>query len=74
MAPGFAHGYCGLSDWADLHYKVTRNYDVDDQGGLHWSDRDIGIDWPLSNPIITARDDSYLKFKDIALDQLPFGS
>ena len=34
MAPGFAHGFCVLSEWADFHYKVTRNYDHSDEGGL----------------------------------------
>ena len=71
MAPGFAHGFCVLSDWADLHYKVSRNYDAEDEGGLHWNDSDIGIEWPLTNPIVTARDAIYLKLKEIALNQLP---
>ena len=46
MAPGFAHGYCVLSESADLHYKVSRYYDAPDEGGLLWSDPDVGIAWP----------------------------
>jgi len=71
MAPGFAHGFCVLSDWADLHYKVSRSYDASDEGGLHWADPDIGIVWPISNPIVTARDASYPRLNELALAQLP---
>lgn len=59
MAPGFAHGFCVLSDWADLHYKVSEAYDPGDEGGLLWRDENIGIQWPIDNPIISYRDDSY---------------
>ncbi len=71
MAPGFAHGFCVLSDWADLHYKVSRNYDAHDEGGLHWNDPAVGIQWPIGNPTVTARDASYLRIKDLTLAQLP---
>ena len=71
MAPGFAHGFCVLSDWADLHYKVSRNYDAHDEGGLHWNDLDIGIGWPIDNPVVTARDASYPKLKELSALQLP---
>ena len=43
MAAGFAHGFCVLSEWADLHYTVSRNYDAHDEGGLLWNDADVGI-------------------------------
>ena len=56
---GFAHGFCVLSDWADLHYKVSEAYDPGDEGGLLWRDENIGIQWPIDNPIISYRDDSY---------------
>ena len=46
MAPGFAHRFCVLSEFADLHYKVSRFYDREDEGGLIWNDRDVGIRWP----------------------------
>lgn len=71
MAPGFAHGFCVLSDWADLHYKVSRNYDAHDEGGLHWNDVDVGIAWPNDNPTVTARDASYPKLREITAVQLP---
>ena len=71
MAPGFAHGFCVLSDWADLHYKVSRNYDADDEGGVIWNDLDVGIVWPIDNPSVTERDANYLKLKELTLTQLP---
>jgi dTDP-4-dehydrorhamnose 3,5-epimerase len=71
MAPGFAHGFCVLSDWVDLHYKVSRNYDADDEGGLLWNDVDVGIEWPSCNPIVTERDAGYPKLKELTEILLP---
>jgi dTDP-4-dehydrorhamnose 3,5-epimerase len=59
MTHGFAHGFCVLSDFADLHYKVSQKYDPQDEGGLLWSDQDVGICWPISKPVISERDMSY---------------
>lgn len=71
MAPGFAHGYCVLSDFADLHYKVSEIYDESDEGGVVWSDRQIGIRWPIENPVISSRDRSYLALRELKRDRLP---
>lgn len=71
MAPGFAHGFVVLSDWADLHYKVSRIYDAQDEGGLLWNDADVGIKWPADNPIVTARDASYPKLIELSSNHLP---
>jgi dTDP-4-dehydrorhamnose 3,5-epimerase len=65
MAPGFAHGFCVLSDWADLHYKVSQRYDPQDDGGLLWNDQEVGIDWPIADPIISARDRRHQKLREI---------
>jgi dTDP-4-dehydrorhamnose 3,5-epimerase len=56
MPHGFAHGFCVLSDYADLHYKVSQKYDPDDDGGLVWDDKDVNIQWPIENPIISDKD------------------
>ena len=56
MAHGFAHGFCVLSDYADLHYKVSHRYDASDEGGLIWNDSEVKIDWPIKDPIISERD------------------
>ncbi|HZC58216.1 MAG TPA: dTDP-4-dehydrorhamnose 3,5-epimerase [Xanthobacteraceae bacterium] len=71
MARGFAHGFCVLSDTADLHYMVSRIYDHSDEGGLLWNDPDIGIRWPITQPVVSARDGAYPRLADIAHDRLP---
>ena len=71
MAHGFAHGFCVLSDWADLHYKVSQRYDPHDEGGLLWNDPDVGIRWPTEVPQVTARDATYPRIKDLSQAQLP---
>ena len=68
---GFAHGFCVLSDWADLHYKVSRPYDPGDEGGLRWDDPEVGIQWPVDAPVINARDAAFPLLKDLSAAQLP---
>ena len=58
VPPGFAHGFCVLSDVADFEYKCTDFYDSSDEGGLLWNDSDIGIDWPIKNPILSKKDNN----------------
>src|SRR5262249_28475082 len=65
MAPGFAHGFCVLSEFADLHYKVSQLYDGADEGGIHWADHDIGIQWPIDTPFVSKRDDSYPRLSEL---------
>ena len=71
MAPGFAHGFCVLSDFADLHYKTSHIYNSEDEGGLVYNDPEIGIEWPISNPILSNRDLEYPCLCEVSLDQLP---
>jgi dTDP-4-dehydrorhamnose 3,5-epimerase len=71
MAPGFAHGFCVLSKTADLHYKTSRIYDHADEGGLLWSDPDIGIRWPVDAPLVSKRDSAYSKLRDLDSARLP---
>ena len=59
MSPGFAHGFCVLSDSADLHYKASGKYDPDDEGGLNWRDPQIGIAWPDSDFHLKERDKNF---------------
>ena len=56
---GFAHGFCVLSQSAHVAYKCSDYYDPDDEGGLLWSDPDIAIDWPVKNPILSAKDSQF---------------
>ncbi len=53
---GFAHGFCVLSRSAHFIYKCSDFYFPDDEGGVLWSDPEIGIDWPVSTPIISEKD------------------
>lgn len=64
MPHGFAHGFCVLSDWADLHYKVSQRYDPHDEGGLLWNDEDVKIEWPIADPIISLRDRRHPKLSE----------
>ena len=72
MAPGIAHGFCVLSDLADLHYKVSRFYDPDDECGMVWNDSEVNIDWPSITPLIHQRDATYQSLSQlIDSHQLP---
>lgn len=53
---GFAHGFCVLSDTADLLYKASSFYAPADERGLAWDDPEVGIPWPITNPILSERD------------------
>lgn len=57
---GFAHGFCTLSDVADVTYKCTAPYDAADDRGIAWNDSTIGIDWPIDTPLTSPKDSSYL--------------
>jgi dTDP-4-dehydrorhamnose 3,5-epimerase len=53
---GFAHGFCVLSDEADVLYKVTEEYAPELDRGILWNDPEIGIRWPIATPILSAKD------------------
>jgi dTDP-4-dehydrorhamnose 3,5-epimerase len=71
MAPGFAHGFCVLSDVADLHYRVSALYDHGDEGGLLWNDPAVGITWPIAAPVISPRDAAYPRLVELTSERLP---
>lgn len=56
VPPGYAHGFVVLSEVADFEYKCTDYYDPSDEVGVMWNDPDVGIDWPLQNPLLSAKD------------------
>lgn len=56
MPHGFAHGFCVLSDWADLYYHVSEFYDPNDEGGILWNCNSINIQWPIKKPIVSKKD------------------
>ena len=65
MAPGIAHGFCVLSDLADLHYKVSRFYDPNDECGMVWNDSEVNIEWPSVTPLIHERDATYQTLSEL---------
>ena len=68
---GFAHGFCVLTDVADLVYKVTTYYDPAAESGFRYDDPDVGISWPEGDLIPSERDAKAPRLAEIA-DSLPF--
>ena len=71
IPPGFAHGFCVLSDAAFFCYKCTEFYEPVDEYGVRWDDPAIGIDWPLSAPRLSDRDGRYPTLATVEPEQLP---
>ncbi len=71
IPPGFAHGFCVLSDTAGFFYKCTDFYDPGDEYGLRWDDPALGIAWPVSQPLLSAKDAIYPTLRTVAQDHLP---
>jgi len=55
-AKGFGHGFCVLSDEAEISYKCSSEYDSRSEMGIIWNDPDIKIDWPITDPILSEKD------------------
>lgn len=68
---GLAHGFCVLSAEACVAYKCTDFYAPDSEGGILWSDPDIGIEWPVDDPLLSDKDKIYHRLKDIDRHKLP---
>lgn len=56
IPPGYAHGFCVLSDVADFQYKCTDFYFPDDETGLVWNDPEVSIPWPIATPKLSEKD------------------
>ncbi len=68
---GFAHGFVVLSESALFHYKVDAPYAREDEITIAWNDQDIGIAWPLHNPILGLKDAEAPSLSAIPTDRLP---
>lgn len=69
---GFAHGFCVLSEWADVVYKCSTYYDPAVERGFAYDDPDVGIEWPDLDLIVSERDRNAPRLAEIA-DELSFG-
>jgi len=56
VPPGFAHGFCVLSEGADVLYKCTEEYAPELDRGIRWDDSELAIPWPVERPIVSAKD------------------
>jgi len=68
---GFAHGFCVLSDVADVVYKCTDFFHPEDDRGVLWSDPDIGISWPVQAPLVSDKDSQHPRLTAVPRDLLP---
>ncbi len=67
---GFAHGFCVTSETALFLYKCSDFYDPQGEGGLLWSDPDVGIAWPVERPLLSAKDAVFQRLCDIPEEKL----
>ncbi|MGH2926210.1 MAG: dTDP-4-dehydrorhamnose 3,5-epimerase [Solirubrobacterales bacterium] len=63
---GFAHGFCVLSDVADVAYKLSSRYDPATEAGIAWDDPDVAVEWPIADPVLSERDRSAPRLAEIA--------
>ncbi len=65
---GFAHGFCVVSEVADVTYKVSSYYDAATERGIAFDDPELGVPWPVDEPIVSDRDRSNPRLADIAAE------
>jgi dTDP-4-dehydrorhamnose 3,5-epimerase len=70
IPPGLAHGFCVLSEEADFVYKVTEEYAPELERGVVWNDPQIGVQWPITDPIISPRDAQLPSLEQVRRDSI----
>jgi dTDP-4-dehydrorhamnose 3,5-epimerase len=68
---GFGHGFAVLSDVADVAYLLSSVYDPATEAGIAWDDPDVGVEWAVSEPLLSERDKTAPRLVDVA-ESLPF--
>ncbi|MCF7839014.1 MAG: dTDP-4-dehydrorhamnose 3,5-epimerase [Candidatus Marinimicrobia bacterium] len=68
---GFAHGFCVLSDEADIFYKCSALYDPADDRGLRWNDPRLAITWPVADPLLSPKDAAHPTLDQLSAAELP---
>lgn len=70
IPPGFAHGFCVLSSEAEFAYKCTEYYHPASEHGIIWNDPELAIEWPITNPILSNKDQQYPSLREMTHDTL----
>jgi dTDP-4-dehydrorhamnose 3,5-epimerase len=71
IPPGFAHGFCVTSESALFAYKCTELYRPEHELGIVWDDPDVGITWPVEEPVLSPKDRVYPRLADVPESRLP---
>jgi dTDP-4-dehydrorhamnose 3,5-epimerase len=71
IPPGFAHGFCVVSETALFTYKCTEVYAPEAEGGIIWNDPDLAIPWPIESPTLSPKDAKYARLRDLDRTRLP---
>ena len=71
IPPGFAHGFCTLSESVLFSYKCTVAYHPEAERTILWNDPEIGIVWPIDSPVLSPKDAAAARLADVARDTLP---
>jgi dTDP-4-dehydrorhamnose 3,5-epimerase len=65
VPPGYAHGFVVLSEVVDFQYKCTDFYYPEDQGEVLWNDPDIGVEWPINEPLLSMKDSAAPRLREL---------
>jgi len=71
IPPGYAHGFCVVSEAATFLYKVTDYYEPGDEYGIRWDDPDLRIPWPVTAPVLSDRDRTWPALREVSPEHLP---
>ena len=66
VPPGFLHGFCVVSESAEIQYKCTELYHPEDELGVLWNDPELGIRWPVTDPLLSAKDAALPRLREVA--------
>jgi dTDP-4-dehydrorhamnose 3,5-epimerase len=72
IPPGFLHGFCALSERAQVQYKCTELYRPEDEVGVVWNDPELAIHWPVEAPLLSDKDRALPRLASV-VDRLPPG-
>ena len=71
VPPGYAHGFCVLSDAAYFTYKCTEYYEPSLERGVRWDDPTLAIEWPVDDPMVNERDTRWPTLEEAGREELP---